>query len=189
MTEAHPGPIAQAQATRIFGLAASFDDAERLLDAARATRDRGFKAEAYTPFPVEGLADAMGYPKSRVPLIALLTSATFGISGFATMWFASVVHYHLNVGGKPPNSWPAFIPITFELSVLGAAFGGVFGALGLSRLPQPYHPLFDVPAFRRASRDRFFLCIEAAAPGFDREDCRTFLTGFKPVGISEVPLR
>ena len=179
----------QAQATRIFGLAVSFDDADVFVEAARATRDRGFTVEAYTPFPVEGLNEAMRYPKSRVPLIALLCAATGGIGGFGMMWFATVIHYHLNVGGKPANSWPAYIPITFELAVLGAAFGAVFGALGLSKLPQPYHPLFDVPAFRRASHDRFFLCVEASTPGFDRDECRAFLETLKPVGISEVPLR
>lgn len=189
MSEAVVPVAPRAETLRLFGLAASFDDVDKLLEAARATRDKGYKAEAYTPFPVEELPEAMGYPKSRVPLIALLTSATFGIGGFLTMWFATAVHYHLDVGGKPANSWPAYIPITFELSVLGAAFGCVFGSLGLSKLPQPYHPLFDVPAFRRASHDRFFLCIEAATPGFEREGCRSFLEQFGPVAIEEVPLR
>ena len=177
-------------AADIFGLAASFDDSDRLLAAARAVRDEGFhKFESYTPFPIEGLTEAMGHKRSLVPLIALLCAIGGGVGGFATMWFASVIHYPLNVGGKPPNSWPAFIPITFELAVLGAATGAVFGMLALCRLPQPYHPLFDVAAFRRASRDRFFICVEAADPMFDRDGCRKLLEAQRPVAITEVPLR
>lgn len=182
--------IEQAQATRIFGLAASFREAEDLLHAVRAVREAGIRRfESYVPFPVEGLTEAMGHPPSRVPLITLLCAAAGGFGAFGMMWFANVIHYPLNVGGKPLNSWPAFVPITFELSVLGAALGAVVGMLALSRLPQPYHPLFDVAAFRRASRDRFFLCIESTDPAFDRAECRRLLEAQRPLAITEVPLR
>lgn len=182
--------IEQAQATCIFGLAASFGEADQLIEAARAVRERGIRRfETYTPFPVEGLTEAMGHLPSRVPLIALMGALSGGIGVFAMMWFASVIHYPLNVGGKPLNSWPAFIPITFEMSVLGAALGAVFGMLALCRLPQPHHPLFEIAAFRRASRDRFFLCIEAADPLFDRTACRELLEAQRPITITEVPLR
>ena len=186
MTEAMP----QAQAVRIFGVAASFDDADALLAACAAVRERGYRRfEAYTPFPVEGLAEAVGHGPSRVPWIALGGAVAGGVGVYAMMWFASVVHYPLNIGGKPPHSWPAFIPVTFELSVLGAALGAVFGMFVLCRLPQPYHPLFDVAAFRRASRDRFFLCVEAADPLFDRAECRELLSACKPCAVVEVPIQ
>lgn len=182
--------IEQAQATHIFGIAASFDSAEALLAACRAVRGEGLrKIEAYTPYPVEELVEVLGHKPSRVPLISLLGAIAGGVSAYAMMWFASVVHYRLNVGGKPPHSWPAFIPITFELSVLGAAFGAVVGMFVLCRLPQPYHPLFDVAAFRRASRDRYVLCVEAADPLFDRAAVRRLLEAQSPVALSEVPLR
>ena len=182
--------VTQAQAMRLFGIAASFDDPEKLVEACRLVRDRGYRRfEAYTPFPVEGLAETVGHARSRVPLLSLAGAVLGGVGGYVMMWFASVVHYRLNVGGKPPHSWPAFIPITFELSVLGAAFGAVFGMFLLCRLPQPYHPLFDVAAFRRASRDRFVLCIESADPLFDRVGSRELLATMRPRAITEVPLR
>jgi hypothetical protein len=180
----------QAQATRVFGLAASFDEAEELLSAVKAVRESGYqKFETYVPFPVEGLTEAMGHPPSRVPLITLIGATIGGCSAYGMMWFANVIHYPINVGGKPLNSWPAFMPITFELSVLGAAVGAVVGMLVLSRLPQPYHPMFDIAAFRRASRDRFFICIESTDPKFDRVECRRLLETQQPVAITEVPLR
>lgn len=180
----------QAQAVRLFGIAAAFDEPEALLTACEMLREQGYRRfEAYTPFPVEGLAEAVGHRKSPVPWIALAGAVLGGVGVYSMMWFASVVHYPLNVGGKPLHSWPAFVPATFELSVLGAAFGAVFGMFALCRLPQPYHPLFDVAAFRRVSRDRFFVCVEAADPVFDRAACGALLRSLHAKSVQEVPLR
>ncbi|MGH7831975.1 MAG: DUF3341 domain-containing protein, partial [Candidatus Binatia bacterium] len=142
--------------------------------------------DAYTPLPVEGLAEALGFTKTRVPLIALLGGIAGCIGGFFLQYWISVVGYPLNVGGRPLNSWPAFVPVTFELTVLLAAVAAVLGMLGLNGLPMPYHPVFNVPRFELASRNRFFLCIEARDPKFDREGTERFLEQTKPHGVYEV---
>ncbi len=140
---------------------------------------------ALRPFPIEGLAEALG-KKTRIPLLVLAAGILGGCSAYFMQWFANVVSYPINVGGRPMHSWPAFIPITFELTVLGAALTAFFFSLGLNGLPKPYHPMFNLPEFERASQDRFFLCIEAADTLFDAEATRAFLESLEPLMVKEV---
>jgi hypothetical protein len=167
---------------------AEFESPDELLEAARAAYRAGYtRMDAYSPYPVEGLAEAIGFRNTRIPMVVLLGAIVGAAGGFFMQWFSSVFHYPLNIGGRPLNSWPAFIPITFECAILLAAGGAVLGMLALNGLPTPYHPLFNVPAFARASRDRFFLCIETADPKFDKERVEQFLARLKPMQIAEVP--
>jgi hypothetical protein len=171
----------------LYGVVAEFDAAETLTAAALKTVAEGYhNLEAYSPFPIEGLDEALGFHRSRVPLITLIGGIVGGVGGFFMQWFAAVIHYPMNIGGRPLNSWPAFIPVTFELTILCAAIATVLGMLGLNGLPMPYHPLFNVPSFEHASRDRFFLCIESKDPKFDRESTKRFLDSLNPKGVYEV---
>ena len=172
----------------LFGLAAEFDSAEATLEAARTIVGLGYTcAEAYTPMPVEGLAEALGMKRTPMARIVGVAAAVGAIGGYAMQWFANVVHYRWNIGGRPPNSWPMFVPITFECAILCAGVGGVLAMLALNRLPQPYHPMFRLDAFARASRDRFFLCVESTDPRFDRTRTRKMLEGLEPLAVLEVP--
>ncbi|WP_050985988.1 DUF3341 domain-containing protein [Schlesneria paludicola] len=165
-------------AERLYGLLAEFDVAEAVVDAAHQAHAAGYRQmNAYTPFPVEGLSAALGQRPTRLPWVVLIGGVLGGVTAYATMSYASIVSYPLNVGGRPLNSWPSFIPITFELTILGAAFGAFFGMLALNGLPHPHHPLFNVPAFSLATRDRFFLCIQSRDPRFELEQTRAFLQG------------
>ena len=137
--------------------------------------------DAYSPFPVEGLAEALGHEYSPVPLFTLLGGMVGGLGGYFMEWYSMARLYPLNVGGRPHNSWPNFIPVTFELTVLVAALSAFVSMLVLNRLPQPHHPVFNVPEFRRASIDRFFLCIEAEDPKFDLNRTRRFLEELSPL--------
>lgn len=171
------------------GLAAEFATHENLLAAARAARDQGYKRmDAYTPFPIDGLPRALGRKRTLVPLVVLIGGIIGGTGGYYMEWYANVVSYPLNIGGRPLHSWPFFIPITFELTVLCAALFAFFGSLAMNKLPQPYHPIFHAPNFERASIDRFFLCIEARDEKFDPVATRRFLEGMHPLAVSEVPL-
>lgn len=174
----------------VYGLAATFDAPGRVMEAARAAYASGYRnVEAYTPFPVEGLAEIFHRPPTRVPLIALVGAIVGGTGAYFMMWYASVVSYPLNIGGKPTHSWPAFIPITFELTILCAAFSAVGAVFVLSGLPVLFHPLFRAAAFRRVSRDRFVLCVEAIDPKFDMAACRQMFRDSGCRAVFEVPKR
>ena len=173
---------------RLHGVMAEFETPEQLLSAARKTREAGYKrVDAYTPFPVEGLAEAIGTRRSWVPLITLAGGLGGGLSGFGLQYWVAAITYPVNIGGRSLNSWPAFIPVTFELTVLGASLFAVFGMLALNKLPQPYHPVFNVERFATtASTDRFFLCIEARDPKFNLAEAARFLQGLNAQHVSEV---
>jgi hypothetical protein len=172
----------------LYGLATCFDSPEAVLEAARKVHEAGYRrAEAYTPFAVAGLSEALGFRKTGVPLIVLIGGMVGGIGGYFMLWYANVVSYPWNTGGKPPNSWPAFIPITFEMTVLGSALLALFGMLLLNGLPSPYHPMFRAPHFDLASQTHFFLCIEADDPRFDPAGTRRFLESLNGLAVVEVP--
>jgi hypothetical protein len=176
------------QVPRLFGIAAEFESPEAILYAARLLREHGYIAvEAYTPMPVEGLSQELGQHRTAVPAFCLL-GACIGVGGgFFMQWFANVVHFRWNIGGRPPNSWPAFVPITFELGILLASFGALIAMLLINALPQPFHPMFRLDRFARASQDRFFLCIESTDPQFDESKIRMLFEALKPLAIMEVP--
>jgi len=171
----------------LYGVIAEFDNPGDLIAAARRAREAGYrKLDAYTPYPIHELTEALALPRTRLPIIVFAGGALGFAAALGMQWFAAAVHYPLNIGGRPLASWPSFVPITFELTVLFAAFAAVLGMLGLNGLPMPYHPIFNAPRFVLASRDRFFLCIEAKDPLFDVEKTSRFLATLKARVVSEV---
>lgn len=172
----------------LYGLMAEFEQAEELLEAAKHAHQVGYRnMEAYSPFHVEGLDEAIKpHHKEWIPPIMLAGGILGGAGAYFMQYYAAVLHYPLNIGGRPYHSWPMFIPITFEMTVLGSALIGVVAMLVLNGLPLPYHPVFNEPRFRRASRDRFFLCIEATDKKFDTGETRKFLEGLKAASVFEV---
>jgi hypothetical protein len=171
----------------IWGLLAEFDSPTALVEAARRAHAEGYrKMDGYSPFPIEELAEALGARATRLPLLVLLGGIVGCVGGYFMQYYSAVHDYPMNVGGRPLHSWPAFIPVTFEMTVLVAALTAVLGMLALNGLPQPYHPVFNVERFARATRDRFFLSIEATDPKFDRDATRAFLAGLGPREVSEV---
>jgi len=171
-----------------YGVIAEFGDAQSLLDAANATREAGYKNfDAYSPMPIHGLSEAVGFHHTRLSAVVLVMGVIGGLSGYFMCWYANVISYPLNIGGKPYNSWPAWIPITFECTILLAAFGAVFGMLALNGLPMPYHPVFNVKRFEQASRDRFFLVIQSRDPMFEVDRVFEFLETLHPREVSDVP--
>jgi hypothetical protein len=176
-----------ARRPRVYGLLAEFEKPEQLMAAAHRAREAGYRRmDAYTPFPVEGLAEALGRHYTHVPLITLIGGLIGGTGGFALQYWVSKTAYPINVGGRPFNSWPAFIPVTFEMTILFAALSAVLGMLALNGLPMPHHPLFNEPRFALASRDRFFLCVEARDRRFDRAETRHFLESLTARAVMEV---
>jgi Alternative complex III, ActD subunit len=171
----------------LYGLLAEFENTEDLLEAARKAHEAGYRRlDAFTPFPVEGLADALGFHSTRVPLIVFIGGLIGCCGGFFLQYYPNVIGYPLNIGGRPYFSWPSFIPITFELTILCAALSAVFGMLALNGLPTPYHPVFNVPSFALATRNRFFLVIKARDPKFDAAKTKQFLMDLKAREVSEV---
>jgi len=171
----------------LYGLLAEFGDPTELVAAVQRTREEGYRRfDAYTPYPIEEVAEAMDIHHNRLPLLVLIGGIAGACLGMGLQYWTSVIDYPLNVGGRPFFSWPSFIPITFECTILLAALTAVLGMLALNGLPEPYHPVFNVPRFALATRDRFFLCIEATDPRFDRDETRRFLERLVPRSISEV---
>lgn len=171
----------------IYGLMAEFKSPEDLLAGAERAHKAGYRRmDAFTPLPIEGLAEAIGFQRTRLPIIVLMGGILGGLSGFGMQYYASVIGFPLNIGGKPYNSWVAFIPITFEMTILFAALSTVLGLLALNGLPTPYHPVFNVPEFELATRDRFFLCITVRDPKFDLEETKKFLAALNARKVSEI---
>jgi hypothetical protein len=172
----------------IYGLMAEFDSAQELVDAAHKTHQAGYqKIDAYSPFPIEGLAEAIGFHKNRVALVVLIGGLIGGISAYSLQYWVAAITYPTNVGGRPYHSWPSFIIVTFELTILFAGLSAVIGMLALNGLPMPYHPVFNVPEFAKASDDKFFLVVFSSDPQFDVSSTRSFLSGLAPRMIAEVP--
>ena len=180
--------MAHGEATpTLYGLMAEFDNPTALVAATERARLDGYrKMDAYSPIPIEELSEALGLARTRLPMLVLLGGILGGAGGYGLEYWTQAIAYPLNVGGRPFHSWPHFIPVTFETTVLGAALTAFVGMWALNGLPMPYHPVFNVPAFARASRDRFFLMIETADPRFDRHATQKFLESLHPVGVSEV---
>jgi hypothetical protein len=187
ITATVPEPVFEFEKPKLFGLMAEFEEHEDLLAAARRAYAEGYRRmDGYSPFPIDGLAEALGHDASEIPLFTLAGGVLGGLGGYFMEWYAMGHLYPLNVGGRPLNSWPNFIPITFELTVLIASVSAFLSVFILSRLPQPHHPVFNVSEFERASIDRFFLCIEATDPLFDPARTRKFLQDFKSCAVLEV---
>ncbi|HVT59099.1 MAG TPA: DUF3341 domain-containing protein [Thermoanaerobaculia bacterium] len=176
-----------SSAPRLYGLMAEFTTPDQLIEAAKTAREAGYKRlDAYTPYPIEHVSEALALPRSKMPLIVLICGLLGGAGGFLLCYWTQVMIYPWNIGGRPYNSWPAFIVPTFECTILAAALSAVIGMIAINGLPQPYHPVFNVPGFSRASSDRFFLVVEASDPKFDRHETRRFLTKFNPNEVSDI---
>ncbi len=170
-----------------WGLLAEFASADALLEAARRAHAAGYaNAEAYAPFPVEGLAEALGFTKSRVPAWTFAGAVAGGAGGYLMQWWSAVVDLPLDVGGRPLHSWPMFVPVSFELAVLVGALAAVVAMLVGSGLPRLHHPLFDAADFELASRNRFFLCLRSDDPAFEAESAARLLDEMKPLRRVEV---
>jgi hypothetical protein len=171
----------------LHGIIAEFVTPDGLVSACKKAHSAGYRRmDAYSPFPIEEAAEAIGFTKTQVPLLTLIGGILGGLSGFMLQYWIQVSAYPVNVGGRPLNSWPSFVIITFELTILFAGIAAVVGMLTLNGLPQPYHPIFNHPRFTAASRDRFFLCIEAADPIFELEQTTRFLQATDAIDVAEV---
>ena len=164
------------KSSTVYGLMAEFDDPNALVAATRRAFREGYRRmDAFSPFPIEELHEALGARHTHLPLIVLIGGIIGCLGGYLLQYWVSTMAYPLNIGGRPLHSWPAFIPVTFECTILVAALSAVLGMLALNGLPMPYHPVFNVPRFALASRNRFFLCIEGSDPKFDPQETRSFL--------------
>jgi hypothetical protein len=173
--------------TPLYGLLAEFHSPHEVVEAAKRAKEAGYRhLDGYSPYPIEELSEALGFHRSPLPKLVLLGGIVGLLAGWGLEYWSSVIEYPMNIGGRPVNSWPSFIVPAFETTILFAAGTAVFGMLALNGLPQPYHPVFNVPGFALASRDRFFICIEARDPRFDREGTKKFLKGLGARDVSEV---
>ena len=178
---------ASGDAPVLYGVMAEFANPSELVAAARATYEAGYRrVNGYSPFPIEELWEAIGFHRTGLPMLVLIGGILGGLGGFAMQYYLSVIQYPLNVGGKPLNSWPAFIPITFECTILMAALFAVFGMLALNKLPQPYHPVFNAPNFALATRDSFFLVIEASDRKYKHDEVVGLLKSLNPKDVTDV---
>ncbi len=173
--------------TTLYGLVAEFDEADDVLKAAEAVYDAGYrKIDAYSPFPVHGLSDAIGFKCNLLPWLIFFGGIAGCLGGITLEWYTSSIDYPMNVGGRPFFSWPSFVPVSYECTILFAALTAVFGMIILNGLPRPYHSIFNTPNFDRATQDKFFLAIEAIDPRFDAKETERFLKGLNPVVVSAV---
>jgi hypothetical protein len=178
----------QLKVPAIYGIMAEFESSTDLVIATKAAYAAGYrKMDAYSPFPIEEASEALGFHKTRVPLIVLVGALLGGSGAYALQYWINVISFPLNIGGRPWHSWPAFIVPTFEMTVLFGGLAGVFGMFALNGLPMPHHPVFNDDRFARVTRDRFFLCVEAADPKFDLVSTNEFMESLRPLSISEVP--
>jgi Protein of unknown function (DUF3341) len=176
--------------TAVWGMLAEFESPQQLVSAAKRAHEQGYRQmDAYTPFPVPEVSEALGSHKNRVPLLCLLGGLMGGGTAYALQYWVATMAFPINVGGRPLHSWPSFIPVTFEMTVLFASFGAFFGMWALNGLPKLFHPIFNVERFAAASRNRFFLCIESSDPQFELHSVRAFLMSLEPQSIEEVPYR
>lgn len=170
-----------------YGLMAEFDNPSDAVAAARRVHEEGYtRIDAFSPYPVEELSEAIGVHSTKMSLIVLIGGILGGTLGYLMQFYIATMYYPINVGGKPLHSWPAFIPVTFECTVLGAGLFAVFGMLAMNGLPEPYHPVFNAPNFALASRDRFFVLVESTDPKFDRERTAEFLRTLGPREVTDV---
>ena len=170
-----------------YGLMAEFDNPSDAVAAARRVHEEGYtRIDAFSPYPVEELSEAIGVHKTYMPHVVLAGGILGGLTGYLMQWYLHTIYYPINVGGKPFHSWPAFIPVTFEMTVLGAGLFAVFGMLAMNGLPEPYHPVFNAPNFALASRDRFFVLVESTDPKFDRERTAEFLRTLNAREVTDV---
>ena len=182
-----PYPGHRRHVPPLYGIMAEFENPTDLVAAAQKVYSLGYRRiNGYSPYPIEELSEAIGFTKTSLPLIVFIGGLIGGLSGFFMQYWIEVIDYPINVGGKPTNSWPAFIPITFEMTVLFAAFSAVLGMLILNKLPQPYHPVFNLPNFALATRDRFFLAIEANDAKFNHAEVVDLLKSLNAVAVNDV---
>ncbi|HKG46008.1 MAG TPA: DUF3341 domain-containing protein [Pyrinomonadaceae bacterium] len=182
-----PLPGHRRHAPPLYGVMAEFENPTDLVAAAHHVYSLGYRRiNGYSPYPIEELSEAIGFTKTSLPLIVFIGGVIGAFAGFFMQYWIEVIDYPINVGGKPYNSWPAFIPITFEMTVLCAAFAAVLGMLVLNKLPQPYHPVFNLPNFAMATRDRFFLAVEANDPKFNHSEVVDLLKSLNAVAVNDV---
>jgi hypothetical protein len=173
--------------TPFYGLMAEFDSAQAVLDAAHKVREAGYtKTDAYSPFPIHGLAEALGFRERKIAPIVFAGGVVGALAGYGLEYWTQVIAFPMNIGGRPFHSWVSFIPPAFETTILFAAFSSAISMILLNGLPQPYHPVFNVKRFHLASREKFFLAIEASDPKFDANATRQFLSGLKATEVVDV---
>ncbi len=173
---------------KIYGLMAEFDSVDTVIAAAHRVHDAGYrKVDAYSPFPLEELSEAIGFEKNGVALVCLVGGLLGGTAAYILQWWVNTIAYPVNIGGRPFHSWPSFIIVTFEMTILFSGLSAVFGMIALNGLPMPYHPVFNVPQFDGASRDKFFIVIFSSDKNYDPVRTRQFLESLSPLSVAEVP--